>query len=622
MRMKKKLKKVFTKQTILFLIMFISLFSIAFYMDKYTRTIIDINLYDFNVFRYRALWFAFSFSWIFMWLLIPLLFSKKKRVFVFNVINTIWLVAFVSQICYTQSLGKFMIVSDLFFAGEGLQYAKNLFNNLNPGMVITMFFSLACMIALIIINKKMPDKNETKKTNKYVYITFIAIFIIFRVIAFGLLGNASTTPGWEENYNVKDIYNNYSNPNNAMFVSGMYEYHLRAIYKYFYNLITFDKNIYKANVDNYNETYGVNYKSNDYTGIFKGKNVVYVMMESIDSWIIDENTMPTLYKIQNEGINFTNRYSPNFNGGQTLNSEFALNTGLYSILSNKPIYDLEDISYDYSLANILKSNGYSANSLHGNNGTFYNRTNFHQLLGYSYHYSAADLQEVGKLDEDKNYLSDSDLLSEDSLIDYLSSDQPFLAFITTYSAHLEYTNRNKVFSYVEHNLNEEDYDEEEYIYRTLAADTDRGISNLISKLEERNKLKDTVFVFVADHYVYGYSDPEYVAIKKNVNNNRNDLQKTPFIIWTPGIESKTVNTICDTADILPTMLNMLGIKYDPNNYIGTDIFADYHDNYAWFSDGTYIEGKNNNMSKEAILTKVNSSIKKNKGILLSNYYGK
>ena len=54
MRMKKGLKKIFTKQTILFLIMFVSLFSLAFYMDKYTRTIIDINLYDFNIFQYHG----------------------------------------------------------------------------------------------------------------------------------------------------------------------------------------------------------------------------------------------------------------------------------------------------------------------------------------------------------------------------------------------------------------------------------------------------------------------------------------------------------------------------------------------------------------------------------------
>ena len=621
MRMKKGLKKIFTKQTILFLIMFVSLFSLAFYMDKYTRTIIDINLYDFNVFRYRSLWFAFSISWIFILLLIVLLFPKKKRVFVFNIINAIWLTAFVAQICYTQSLGKFMIVSDLFFAGEGLQYAKNLFTNLNPGMVIVFFFSLACMASTIILDKKLEDKNESKKTNRKVYIVFLILIVVFRFAGYGLLGNASSSSGWEENYNVRDIYNNYSDPNNAMFVSGLYEYHVRAIYKYIYNLVTFDTNIYKANVDAYNETYGVNYKENNYSGIYKGKNVVYVMMESIDSWIIDEETMPTLYKIQQEGMNFTNRYSPNFNGGQTLNSEFALNTGLYSIMSKKPIYDVDNVDYNYSLPNMLKNNGYSANSLHGNSGTFYNRSDFHKLLGYDYHYSGMDLQEVGKLDKEKNYLSDADLLNEPSLIDNITGDQPFVAFITTYSAHLEYKESNKLFGYVEHTLDEEKYDKEEYVYRTLAHDTDTGISRLIKQLEERNLLNNTVFVFVADHYVYGYSDPEYVAIKKSVNNNRNDLQKTPFIIWTPGIEAKTIDTICDTADILPTMLNMLGIKYDPNKYIGTDIFADYHDNYAWFSDGTYIEGKNNNMSKEAILTKVNSSIKKNKGILLSNYYG-
>jgi phosphoglycerol transferase MdoB-like AlkP superfamily enzyme len=77
----------------------------------------------------------------------------------------------------------------------------------------------------------------------------------------------------------------------------------------------------------------------------------------------------------------------------------------------------------------------------------------------------------------------------------------------------------------------------------------------------------------------------------------------------------------DTADILPTLLNMLGINYNPMNYIGDDVFSEYHDNFVWFSDGTIISN-NSNMSEKEMLAKANLNIIKNRNILLTNYYGR
>ena len=94
---------------------------------------------------------------------------------------------------------------------------------------------------------------------------------------------------------------------------------------------------------------------NDYTGILEGKNVIYVLMESIDSWLVTEEVMPTLTRLQKEGLNFTNRYASTFGGGQTINTEFAMNTGLYSVSNSKAIYNYDKNLYPFSLANTLKN---------------------------------------------------------------------------------------------------------------------------------------------------------------------------------------------------------------------------------------------------------------------------
>ena len=528
------MKKI-SKNILKFVIMFVSLFIIALYTDIYCRSVFDVTLFGFNTLKNRTLWLGFSISWIFLILLIIYLLKNEKRIKIFTIIAIALNIVFFAQVCYTQQLGKFMIVSDLFLAGEGLQYVKSIFLNLNLGMVITVIINILLIIFLNYINREKMEIKE-KKLNKYVIIAFVFIIIITRCFSYLMLGRVVDTNNWQENYNTKNIYNNYTNPNSAMFVSGFYEYHVRAIYKYFYNLITLDKTALKINVDNYNSIYGTNNTDNDYTGIFKDKSVIFIMMESIDSWIIDDETMPTLKYLMSTGMNFTNRYSPFFNGGQTINSEFALNTGIYAVSDKQTIYDIDDVEYPYSLANSLKGAGYKVNSFHANSGKFYNRTLFHKRLGYETHYSALDMQKVNILDSDVNYYADSELISNDYLYNLFVSDEKFLTFFTTYSAHLEYTEHNKVYKSIDHTLDRKKYEEEEYIYRTLASDTDKFLSVLLKRLEKSKLLGDVVIVLATDHYVYGYSDPEYVALKKDTINDRKELQKTPFVIWSTDIE--------------------------------------------------------------------------------------
>ncbi len=598
------------------------------YTYFYSRQFIDTNVFKFAVnLRYNLIWLFFSLSWIIIFEGLFYLSKNKHKLFVYNFLSILWTVVFVVQICYCDELGKFMIFSDIFVAGEGLQYVKQVLLNLDLGMVIVAIFNICCTIAVNkLLHKDLKVKEDSK--SKLAIFLLIVFALSFRLVAFISLGRANNNPNfenlWEENYNAKDIYKKFINPNTSMYVSGLYEYDLRAVYKYYYNLITIDKDVLKEEIDLYNSLYNKEVNPNEYTGIFKDKNVIYVLMESIDSWIIDDTTMPTLSKIRREGLNFTNRYSPFFNGGQTINSEFAVNSGLYSITDYDTIYDIKTVNYKYSLANMFKKAGYKVNSFHANTGTFYNRSSFHKLLGYDNHYSALDLQEEGKLNKETNYFMDSSLISDDKLSKLIFGDKSkFLSFITTYSAHLEYSKTNKIFKTLDGALENTYPFEEEYIYRTLATDTDKFLEILLEKLEDYNRLDDTVIVLVSDHYSYGYSDINYVAEKKNVPYvDGRYLQNTPFIIWSKDIEHKDIDTILDTADILPTVLNMFGIKYDVNKYMGDDVFSSDHDNFVWFSDASIISSGKGKYTKDQMYAKANLNIIKNRNILLTNYYGK
>lgn len=597
----------------------------SLYMYIYTYKMIDKSVYEFAFnLRYNLIWFFFSLSWILVFLFLFYITKNKRKLLVYTLMHIACIVLFIVQICYCQEMHKFMVFSDLFVAGEGLQYVASII----PCFDYIMGIIALCNIGIMIfINKILKgEKDSPNYRNKLVVFMLIVFIISFRLVGYISLGyetkNTSLQNKYETNYNAKDIYNDYINPNTAMYVSGLYEYGLRTVYKYFYNLITIDKDALKEEIDVYNSLYNFSLEENEYSGIFKDKNVIYILMESVDSWVIDDDTMPTLNHLRNTGINFTNRYSPFFNGGQTINSEFSMNSGLYAITDYDTIFDIDTVDYKYSLANTLKSNGYSVNSFHANTGKFYNRREFHHLLGYDNYYSAVDLQKEKKLNKNTNYFVDTNYINDEYLSNLiLNKNSKFLSFITTYSGHLDYNRFNKVFKEVEGNIENKYESDEEYIYRSLVKNTDDFLKILIEKLEKENLIDNTVLVLVADHYSYGYSDSNYVALKKKVSNDSKLLQNTPCIIWSKDIEHKNVNTIMDTADILPTLLNMLGISYNPMNYIGDDVFSKNHDNFVWFSDGTIISN-NSNMSEKEMLAKANLNIIKNRNILLTNYYGK
>lgn len=593
----------------------------AFYMYLYSCKLIDKSVYEFAFnLRYNLIWLFFSLSWILFFMFLFYIVKNKRKLLLYNIIHIACITVFVVQICYCQEMHKFMVFSDLFVAGEGLQYVTSIIPSFDYVMGLIGVFNIGIIIC---VNKLLKsEKNKENYNSKLVIFLLVVSIISFRLVAYVSLGyeskNVDFKNKYETNYNAKNIYNDYINPNTSMYVSGLYEYGLRAMYKYFYNLITIDREALKEEIDVYNSLYNVPLEKNDYSGIFKNKNVIYVLMESVDSWVIDDETMPTLNYLKNTGLNFTHRYSPFFNGGQTINSEFSMNSGLYAITDYDTIFDIDTVDYKYSLANTLKNNNYSVNSFHANTGKFYNRKEFHHLLGYENYYSGVDLQKSKKLNKNTNYFVDSNFIKDDYLSNLmLNKNGKFLSFMTTYSGHLDYNKFNKVFKEVDGNIPNKYNTEEEYIYRSLVHDTDDFLKLLLEKLESEGLIDNTVLVLVSDHYVYGYSDSNYVAIKKSVSNDSKSLQNTPFIIWSKDIKHKDIDTILDTADILPTLLNMLGIEYNPMNYIGEDVFSKYHDNFVWFSDGSIIGEKS-----QENLAKANLNIIKNRNILLTNYYGR
>ena len=117
---------------------------------------------------------------------------------------------------------------------------------------------------------------------------------------------------------------------------------------------------------------------------------------------------------------------------------------------------------------------------------------------------------------------------------------------------------------------------------------DDFFARLLKALEAKGQLQDTVIIGVTDHYTYGYKDMESLLKLSNVEESLL-LEKTPCFIWSADLEAVEVEKTLNTADLLPTVLNLLDVQTE-DDYIGRDAFDEDYEGFVPFSDGSWISG--------------------------------
>jgi len=333
-------------------------------------------------------------------------------------------------------------------------------------------------------------------------------------------------------------------------------------------------------------------RDNAMTGLLEGKNVILVLMESMDDWMLGEHT-PTINRLMAEGIDFTRFYTPVYGGIRTFNTEFCINTGSFLSSAGGYAFDYVTNHYDQSLASLLTEAGYSAKTFHYNDPSFYSRGAFSPAMGYSEYVCYADYLRTSDEKERKNLLYDDLLLfdNEDLREKFFRPGQPTLNFLITRSAHLSYK-YNEVLSYwglkkypEYKGLTGNEETDCAYLKAKLVDDL---FARLLEELEAEGQLENTVIIGVTDHYTYGYKNMESLLSLSGVEEEIL-LEKTPCFIWSPGLEGQKVDKVLNTSDLMPTLLNLLGVD-SSYGYIGNDAFDESYDGFVPFSNGSWIYG--------------------------------
>ena len=497
------------------------------------------------------------------------------------------------------------------FIGETFKY---IFNNFLYIVLMFIPFILVCVFGKYIKFNRISKKS----------------FFVFLILIY----NGFTIYGISTNYNsdIKSLYFNVDNDNlykeyvgviptlcldfkRSIFgidesVLSVSKEEVKEV-KYNKNIIDidFDSLIENENDDmlvsmhNYFKEETGTYK-NKYTEYFKDKNLILFMAESFNSIAVREDVTPTLYKLVNSGFVFNNYYSPVILS--TIGGEYQELTGLYpslDILSR--VWRNGKNSYNWGIGNRFKDLGYSVYAYHDNQYNFQNRNNYLNALGFS-NYTGCGNGLEKKINCKVWPQSDVEMIDA-TFDDYINEDK-FLVYYATVSGHMDYNWGNYIANKNRDLVSGLNYSLESSAYLATQIELDKALESLIDKLSKSGKLDDTVIALVGDHYPYALDISNINELSSYERDSTFLINKSNFILWNNKMKSVNVDKVGSQIDVIPTIYNLFGVKYDSRLFAGKDILSNTEglaifNNQSWVTD----KGSYNSVTKEFISTGVDVS---------------
>ncbi len=317
---------------------------------------------------------------------------------------------------------------------------------------------------------------------------------------------------------------------------------------------------------------------NAQTGRLKDCNLIYICAEGFCSMALSEEVTPTLYRMANEGVVLTNYYNSYRN--TTTNGEYAMLTGLWPDVSRKADMGETTGSFGqsathympYGPGNLFRELGVNSYAYHNYVGSYYGRNRTHANLGYACKFS-------GDMRFTDTWPASDLQMMEQSVDDYIHEER-FNVYYMTFSGHGPYNLSNndicrRNFSLVPETADGRALTTHARCYLASALELEWSMQYLMERLAEAGKLDNTLIVIAGDHYPYYLSDEAAASLQGGLPEKDFERYRSTCIMWCGALEEPIVCDVpCCNVDILPTVLNLLGIEFDSRLLSGTDVFSD------------------------------------------------
>ena len=340
----------------------------------------------------------------------------------------------------------------------------------------------------------------------------------------------------------------------------------------------------------------------EYFGMAKGRNVIYIHLESFQQFLIDYKlkvddkeyeVTPFLNSLYHSKETFA--FSNVFNqvkAGKTSDAETMIETGLFGLNQGSFMVNYGGTNTQQAAPFILSKNGYNSSAVfHGNAGSFWNRNTAYKQWGYNYFFDASYFTKQDSSNSFQYGLNDKYMLKDS--IKYLERlQQPFYTKFITVSNHYPYTT----------SLSGDDLgfplaktqDETINGYFATANYLDSSIKAFFDYLKESGLYKNSIIVLYGDHY--GISNSRNPALAPLLGKNSETwssydnamLQRVPYMVVVPGMDKGgIIDTYGGEIDMLPTLEHLLGIESNKFLQVGQDMLSPDHDQIVAFRSANY-----------------------------------
>lgn len=321
-------------------------------------------------------------------------------------------------------------------------------------------------------------------------------------------------------------------------------------------------------------------KKNEFTGKLAGYNVITIIAESFSHLAIDPELTPTLYRLAQDGVRVENFYNPLW-GVSTIDGEYANLSSMLPVAGMWALYETADLAMPFAPGNMFAGIGYQTYSFHNHDYHYYGRDKIHPNLGYTYYGKGQGLV-IGE------EWPESDVALFEESLPYFIDEPPFHVNFLTVSGHMMYRFNGNDMADKNHNLVRDlDLPESAKAYLATQIELDRGVKLLLDTLEKRGLLDQTLIVIAADHYPYALSHGDLEALAGRNLDPRVDIYESALIMYAKGLEGEVVTKPVSNIDVLPTIYNLLGLRYDSRLFMGSDIFSDA-DPFVIFQDRSFL----------------------------------
>ena len=499
------------------------------------------------------------------------------------------------SVIYYREFTDFMTINVIFgYSSVSQGLSTSSFSMVKPQDIAIIGDLIVVLILLLLKKIKLDERPIVRK--QAVAMTSFSLFFLMLNITLGEIDRPQLlTRTFDRNYLVKYL---------GIDTFTVYD-----------GLKTAKNNQARSNADSSDLNKVISYTQKNYAqpnpsmfGIAKNKNIIVIHLESFQQFLINykvngKEVTPNINKFyaDQNTLSFDNFYNQ-VGQGKTSDAETMLENSLFGLPSGSVMTSYGTSNTFQAMPAILDQRGYSTAAFHGDVGSFWNRDNTYKSWGYNYffsedYYKNKTNYSVGYGLKDKIFLKQS--------IKYIEKlPQPFYAKVITVTNHYPYE-LDKQNQHIEKTKTGDNTVDG---YVQTAKYLDEAFGQFVDYLKKSGLYDNSMIVVYGDHY--GISNNHKKAISQLLNLDTvtsydlAQFQKVPFMIHLNGLKGGINHTYGGEIDVMPTLLDVLGIENKDTIQLGNDLLSPNRNQTVAFRNGDFVSPG---------FSKIGSKVYNNKG---------